>query len=115
MMRTRPRPGISPSQSRAASSTVFHTAGAPPISVTPCSATRRRISGPSTLRSTTWVAPTPAARYGIPQPLQWNSGMVCMTTSRSQARRCRPKVTAFIQRLRWVSWTPFGRAVVPDV
>jgi hypothetical protein len=28
---------------------------------------------------------------------------------------CRAKVTPFTQMLRWVIWTPFGRAVVPDV
>ncbi len=39
----------------AASSTAFTTAGAPHINVTPCSSTRRRISAPSTLRSTTCV------------------------------------------------------------
>ena len=38
----------------------FHTAGAPAMTVTPCCSTRRRISAPSTLRSTTWRAPTPA-------------------------------------------------------
>ena len=38
-MRTRPRPGISPSQSAAASNVMATTAGAPHISVTPCTAT----------------------------------------------------------------------------
>ena len=76
-MRTRPRPGISPSQFAAASSTAFQTAGAPHIRVTPCRSTRRRISAPSTLRSTTCRAPTPAVANGMPQPLQWNIGSVC--------------------------------------
>ena len=77
MIRTRSRPGISPSQSAAASRTAFQTAGAPAITVTPCCSTRRRISAPSILRITTCVAPSPAIVYGRPQPLQWNIGSVC--------------------------------------
>ncbi|CAB5016295.1 unannotated protein [freshwater metagenome] len=56
---TRSRPGISPSQVAAASSTMASTAGAPHINVTPWSRTRRRISAPSTLRSTMWRPPMP--------------------------------------------------------
>jgi hypothetical protein len=77
MMRTLSLPGISPSQSAAASRTAFQTAGAPAMTVTPCRSTRRRISAPSTLRRTTCVAPSPAIVYGRPQPLQWNIGRVC--------------------------------------
>ncbi len=51
----------------------------------------------------------------MPQPLQWNVGSVCRYTSRSVMARCQPNVTALSQKLRWVSWTPLGRAVVPDV
>ena len=45
--------------------------------VTPCSSTRRRISGPSTLRNTICLAPTEVNANGMPQPLQWNIGNVC--------------------------------------
>ena len=76
-IRVRPLPGTGPSNCWAASSTAFTTAGAPHSRVTPCSAMRRRMSAPSTLRSTTWVAPTPASAYGMPHPLQWNIGSVC--------------------------------------
>ena len=76
-IRTRPRPGTSPSQWGAASSTAATTAGAAHMIVTPCRSTRRRISVPSTLRSTTWGTPMAAIVNGIPQPLQWNIGSVC--------------------------------------
>ncbi len=77
MIRTRSRPGIGPSQSAAASSTMVITAGAPHRNVTPCCSTRRRISAPSTLRSTTCCAPSPVSANGRPQPLAWNIGRVC--------------------------------------
>ena len=76
MMRTLSRPGISPSQSAAASRTAAATAGAAHITVTPCCSTRRRISAPSTLRSTTCGTPSPVIANGIPQPLAWNIGRV---------------------------------------
>ena len=57
----------------------------------------------------------PVTAYGMPQPLQWKVGSVCRYTSRSFRARCQPKVTALSQQLRWVSCTPLGRAVVPDV
>ena len=57
----------------------------------------------------------PHVAYGMPQPLQWNIGSVCRYTSRSDTPACQPNVAAFIQMLRWVSCTPFGRAVVPLV
>ena len=53
--------------------------------------------------------------YGIPQPLQWNMGSVCSRTSRSVTVVCQPKTLALIQQFRWVSCTPLGRAVVPEV
>ena len=53
--------------------------------------------------------------YGMPQPLQWNIGSVCRYTSRSLTPVCQPNVVALSQRLRWVSCTPLGRAVVPLV
>ncbi len=114
-MRVRPRPGISPDHSCAASSTVLTTAGAPHSSVTPWCATRRRISGPSTLRSTTCCPPMPLTAYVMPQPLQWNIGSVCRYTSRSHTPACQPNVAAFTQMLRCVICTPLGRAVVPLV
>ncbi len=77
MIRTLSRPGTSPSQVSAASSTEATTAGAAHITVTPWASTRRRISAPSILRMTTWVAPTPVATNGQPQPLAWNMGSVC--------------------------------------
>ena len=76
MIRTVSRPGTSPSQSAAASSTAATTAGAAHMTVTPCSSTRRRISAPSTLRSTTCGTPRPVIANGIPQPLAWNIGSV---------------------------------------
>ena len=75
--RTRSRPGIGPSHVAAASSTALNTAGAPHISVTPCASTRRRISAPSTLRSTMCRPPMAVTAYVMPQPLQWNIGNVC--------------------------------------
>ena len=99
----------------AASSTALNTAGAPHISVTPCASTRRRISAPSILRSTMCRPPIPVTAYVMPQPLQWNIGRVCRYTSRSFTPTCQPNVVALIQRLRCVSCTPFGRAVVPLV
>jgi hypothetical protein len=59
MMRTRSRPGIGPCHDAAASSAAFTTAGAAHIIVTPCCSTRRRISVPSTWRSTMCNPPTP--------------------------------------------------------
>jgi hypothetical protein len=56
-MRVRPAPGMGPSQVAAASRTMLTTAGAPHMRVTPWASTRRRISAPSTLRSTTWGTP----------------------------------------------------------
>ncbi len=114
-MRVRPWPGIGPSQAAAASSTAATTAGAPHSSVTPWRSTRRRISAPSTFRRTTCRAPMPASPNGMPHPLQWNIGSVCRYTSRSVTPVCRANVVAFTQRLRWVSCTPLGRAVVPLV
>ena len=76
MIRTLSRPGISPSQLWAASSTAAATAGAAHITVTPCCSTRRRISAPSTLRSTTCGTPRPVIANGMPQPLAWNIGSV---------------------------------------
>ena len=77
MIRTRSRPGISPSQSCAASSTAAATAGAAHSTVTPYFSIRRRISAPSTLRSTICGTPRPVIVNGIPQPLAWNIGSVC--------------------------------------
>ena len=51
----------------------------------------------------------------MPHPLQWNMGSVCRWTSRSVTVVCQPNIAALSHRLRWVSCTPFGRAVVPDV
>jgi hypothetical protein len=51
----------------------------------------------------------------MPQPLQWNMGNVWSRTSRSDTVVCQPKLAALSQQVRWVSSTPFGRAVVPDV
>ncbi len=76
-IRTRSRPGTGPSHSAAASSTICTTAGAPHRKVTPCRSTRRRISAPSTFRSTTCRAPSPVSENGKPQPLAWNIGRVC--------------------------------------
>ena len=53
------------------------TAGAAHMTVTPYRSTRRRISAPSTLRSTTCGTPRPVIANGIPQPLAWNIGSVC--------------------------------------
>ena len=114
-MRVRPWPGTGPSHVAAASRMAATTAGAPHSSVTPCSSTRRRISAPSTLRSTICFAPMAVSAYGMPQPLQWNIGSVWRYTSRSFTPVCQPKVAALIQMLRCVSCTPFGRAVVPLV
>jgi hypothetical protein len=94
---------------------MLSTAGAPHISVTPCSSMRRRISAPSILRMMTCFAPIPVTAYSIPHPLQWNCGSVWRYTSRSLTPMCQPKTVAFSHRLRWVSCTPLGRAVVPEV
>ena len=77
IMRVRPRPGTSPSQVAAASRIAATTAGAPLSKVTPCSSMRRRISAPSTFRSTMCLPPMPVTPYGMPHPLQWNIGNVC--------------------------------------
>ena len=117
-MRTVPRPGTSrPSLARvsAAPRIAATTAGAAHRSVTPWRSMRDRISSPSILRSTTCAPPMPVTAYGIPQPLQWNIGRVCSSTSRSLTPVCHPNMAALSQQFRWVSWTPFGRAVVPDV
>ena len=76
MIRTRSRPGISPSQVWAASSTAAATAGAAHMTVTPCFSTRRRIAAPSTLRSITWGTPSAAVPKWKPQPLALNCGVV---------------------------------------
>ena len=70
---------------------------------------------PSTWRSTTCCPPIPVIAYGMPQPLAWNIGSVCSSTSRSVIVVCSPKTVALSHRLRWVSCTPLGRAVVPEV
>ncbi len=57
----------------------------------------------------------PVTAYGMPQPLQWNIGSVCRYTSRSLTPVCQPKSPALSHRLRCVSCTPLGRAVVPLV
>ena len=57
--------------------TAATTAGAAHMKLTSWRWTRRRISVPSTLRSTTWGTPSPAAVNGIPQPFAWNIGSVC--------------------------------------
>jgi len=57
----------------------------------------------------------PVTAKTMPQPLQWNIGTVHRYTSRSLTPAFQPRVTAFIQRLRCVACTPFGRAVVPLV
>ena len=114
----RPAPGTASPRWRradAASSTAATTAGAPLSSVTPSASTRRRISSPSIFRMMTWRAPMAVTAYGMPQPLQWNVGSVWRYTSRSVTPRCQPNVTALSQKLRCVSCTPLGRAVVPDV
>ena len=75
-MRVVPAPGIGPSHPPAQSRIDATTAGAAQASVTPCSSTRRKISAPSTLRSTIWGTPMPAVAKGIPHPLAWNIGNV---------------------------------------
>ena len=75
-IRTLPRPGTGPSHDPAASSTAPTTAGAAHMIVTPCFSTRRRISAPSTLRSTICGTPMPAIVCNMPQPLTWNIGSV---------------------------------------
>ena len=114
-IRVLPLPGTGPSHRAAASRVAFTTAGAPHSRVTPWRSTRRRISAPSTWRSTMCLPPTPVIPYGMPQPLTWNIGSVCSSTSRSLIVVCRPKTVALSQRQRWVSCTPLGRAVVPEV
>ena len=112
------RPGTGSPVARladAASRIAATTAGAPHISVTPCASIRRSSSSPSILRTTTCGMPIAVTAYGMPQPLQWNIGSVCMYTSRSVTVVCQPKIAAFSQQLRWVSCTPLGRAVVPLV
>ena len=117
-IRTWSRPGTGCPAARlaaAASRIAATTAGAPHISVTPCSSIRRRSSSPSILRTTTCGTPIAVTAYGMPQPLQWNIGSVCRYTSRSVTVACQPKTAAFSQQFRWVSCTPLGRAVVPLV
>ena len=114
-IRTWPLPGIGPSQVVAASTMALATAGAPASAVTPWSSMRRRISAPSTLRSTIWGTPMAAQAKGSPHPLQWNWGSVWRYTSSSPSPSCHPNTVAFSQMLRWVSSTPLGRAVVPEV
>ena len=114
-IRTRPRPGIGPSQVTAASRAAFNTAGAAQSTVTPCASMRRRISAPSILRRMMWRTPIPVVAYTMPQPLQWNCGRVCRYTSRSLMPSCQPKIAALVHTLRWVICTPLGRAVVPLV
>jgi hypothetical protein len=95
--------------------TAATTAGAPLKSVTPSASMRRRISSPSIFRMITWRAPMAVSAYGMPQPLQWKVGRVCRYTSRSLTPTCHPKTTALSHEPRCVSWTPLGRAVVPEV
>ena len=117
-MRTVPAPGIARPAARRSAAAVriaATTAGAPHSSVTPCASIRLRISSPSILRTTTCGTPMPVTAYGMPQPLQWNIGSVCMKTSRSVTAVCQPKMAAFSQQFRCVSWTPLGLAVVPLV
>ena len=52
---------------------------------------------------------------GIPHPLQWNMRERVEVDVAVGHAGVQPKVTALIQMLRWVSCTPFGRAVVPEV
>ena len=59
--------------------------------------------------------PWPVSAYGMPQPLQWNIGSVCRYASRSDTDVCQPNVVELTHRLRCVSCTPLGRAVVPLV
>src|ERR1700683_2732416 len=73
---------------------------------------RARMSSPSILRCTTWVPPMPVTAYGMPQPLQWNMGSVCRSTSRSLTPVFHPKGAAFSQQLRSVSCPRLGRARV---
>ena len=76
MIRTRSRPGISPSQVCGGLEHRGGHGGRGAHTVTPCSSTRRRISAPSTLRSTTCGTPRPVIANGMPQPLAWNIGSV---------------------------------------
>ena len=77
-MRTLSRPGISPSQSAAASRTAFQTAGAPASIVTPCWLDLAQDLRAVDLAEHDLPRPQPAIVYGRPQLLQWNIGSVCM-------------------------------------
>ncbi len=111
-MRTRSRPGISSPRSRraaAASRMAATTAGAPHMSVTPWASTRRRISSPSTLRTTTWVhAHRRWWHRACPTPLQWNIGRMWRNTSRSVTAGVPPEDAGVQPAVAMGQLHPFG-------
>ena len=58
-----------------------------------------------------WRSP----RRACPSRCSGTWASVCSSTSRSLTPVCQPKIAALSQQLRWVSCTPLGRAVVPEV
>ena len=117
-IRIRPAPGAGapPSRGRVGARTASTTAGAPQVRVTPW-----RVDAPQDLGA---VHPAQhhlagahrGQRVRQPPAVAVEERLALQVdVARATRRRCQPTLAACSQSVRWVSWTPFGRAVVPEV
>ena len=115
-IRVVPRPGIGPSHVAAASSTAATTAGAPHSSVTPCCVDPAQDLGAVDLAQHDLLRAHAGDRVRHAPAVAVEHRQRVQVRRRGRSRRvCQPNVAALSHRLRWVSCTPFGRAVVPLV
>src|SRR5206468_2390172 len=98
-----------------AASRIWSTAGTNSALVTPCSAISFRISAGFTSRVMMFVAPLHSPTRPQPLPAMWNSGIATRFTLAPSNDHVFDPTSIAERKLRWVSSTPFGSPVVPEV
>ena len=89
--------------------------GTIPMPVAFSSWIRRKTRVGSKRRTITCVRPLSVELWARPQPLAWNSGMVCSSTFSSQRTKVATTASAWRYSVRWHSMTPLGVPVEPLV
>ena len=92
-----------------------HSGGTAVSPVTPCLATKRGMSAATRWLCSTTCAPTAKAVVIWLKPASKLSGSADRMTSSAVLRRYELTLSAPTIRLRWLSTTPLGRPVLPDV
>ena len=86
------------------------------MSVAPCSWIISRTRLVSNFGSSSTVPPERIVALRMPdKPSEWNSGMTAMTLLDGFIAKASTWAPAFMNSWKWVSWTPLGLPVVPEV